>query len=118
LGNLNRLLLGVLSRQVLERARKELLDRVPGGLFLPDGKDSLLVAWIGDGKRYSKGSRLHANIYEDGSYHSASLEDRIEDRYWQPSIVAYSSRLSLAAYLLVPTQVDRTEHKKVDFLVS
>jgi hypothetical protein len=41
----------------------ELLDHLPGGLFLPDG-NNLLVAWIGDGKRYSKGSRLHATNYE------------------------------------------------------
>jgi hypothetical protein len=62
LGNLNQLMLGVASKEV-KRARKELLDRVPCGLFQPDDKD-LLVAWIGDGTRHSKGSRLPANVYE------------------------------------------------------
>jgi hypothetical protein len=62
LGNLNPLLLAM-AFKLVQRARKELLDRVPGGLFLPDGND-LLVAWIGDGKRYSKRSRLHASNYD------------------------------------------------------
>ena len=62
LGALNQLLLGMASRRV-KCARKELLGRIPGGLFLPNDND-LLINWIIDGERYSNGARLHANIYE------------------------------------------------------
>jgi hypothetical protein len=62
LGNLNLLLLAM-AFKLVQSARKERSDRIPGGLFLPDG-NHLLVAWIGEGKRYSKWSRLHACNYD------------------------------------------------------
>jgi hypothetical protein len=62
LGDLNQVSLGMASQKV-KSARKELLGRLPGGLFQPND-NNLLINWIADGERCSNGARLHANICE------------------------------------------------------
>lgn len=51
------------ARKNIAKARKELIDKVPGGLFVPKESD-MLYQWIADGKRYAAGSRPPAENFE------------------------------------------------------
>jgi hypothetical protein len=62
LHDLTNILQGVASRH-LSTVRKELIIRMPGGLFSPKESD-LLFEWLADGRRYEKGERLPAVNYE------------------------------------------------------
>jgi hypothetical protein len=60
----------------LNVARKELLEKIPGGLFLPRDSD-FLVDWIASGCRFSSGVRLPADNYEvNPDNHQLRLSDR------------------------------------------